>query len=161
MGDYDGHALSPSPSKALFFPSKELQSIRKAYDELDKERSRLLLKQDNSSSAEKRRNDRTRTEGELELEFCIRKLEILRMRRRQLELQNERRKSASNDSPVLKNSNHAENGELSRNRKPSAPSLESPNAIHPASADDYVLDAEAVSKAAEDAVRQAELEKIS
>jgi hypothetical protein len=84
------------------FPKAELQTIRETYNELDRERIRLLAqknKEDQSkrqgeeeyepSSIElskKRNNGGVRTEGELELEFCKRKLAILRGRRQELEL---------------------------------------------------------------------------
>jgi hypothetical protein len=87
------------------FPQAELQSIRETYNELDRERVRLLsLKRSNDrnvpgvgaeeselSSAELANKgtlapSQIRSEGELELEFCKRKLAILRTRRQDLEM---------------------------------------------------------------------------
>ncbi len=107
------------------FPQAELQTIRETYNELDRERVRLLsLKQQQDAnpggrhhrnggvgaeeaelSSEERANraggrqqqqqQHIRTEGELELEFCKRKLAILRARRQELELSLARGASAA------------------------------------------------------------------
>ena len=81
------------------FPKAELQTIRETYNELDRERIRLLSKSDGGGGgggggggeeelepSTEERAARTRTEGQLELEFCKRKLAILRGRRQELEL---------------------------------------------------------------------------
>eukprot|EP00946_MAST-07B_sp_MAST-7B-sp1_P005377 g5377.t1 len=90
------------------FPQAELQSIRETYNELDRERVRLLslkskgersalgvgAEEAEQSSAEKAKHGIkaarsqvvTRSEGDLELEFCKRKLAILRARRQELEM---------------------------------------------------------------------------
>ena len=79
------------------FPKAELQTIRETYNELDRERIRLLAAKNNQRSGEEEfepsssdlkqhTNNKVRTEGELELEFCKRKLAILRGRRQELEI---------------------------------------------------------------------------
>lgn len=85
------------------FPDAELRSIRQTYNELDHERARLLAEESKSGGPGSRsdagvgaedqggkpRDDaanRLRSEGELELEFCRRKLSILSGRRQQLEV---------------------------------------------------------------------------
>ena len=105
------------------FPQAELQSIRETYNELDRERVRLLslkgrgdrnmpgvgAEEAELSSSEKTRLDESgrsqssvRSEGELELEFCKRKLAILRKRRQDLEMSlAEGTQDASNSIPVV------------------------------------------------------------
>ena len=85
------------------FPKAELQTIRETYNELDRERIRLLAtkndrdRKDRNTTGEGEEYEPSsrdaaaatqniRTEGELELEFCKRKLAILRGRRQELEL---------------------------------------------------------------------------
>jgi hypothetical protein len=81
------------------FPKAELQTIRETYNELDRERIRLLAKKNKQLEEERMNPTRSadgneiaaggggvRSEGELELEFCKRKLAILRGRRQELEL---------------------------------------------------------------------------
>ena len=86
------------------FPKAELQTIRETYNELDRERIRLLATKNENDNEEELKGEflrisqstsgtsgtsgmgSIRTEGELELEFCKRKLAILRGRRQELEL---------------------------------------------------------------------------
>ena len=107
------------------FPQAELQTIRETYNELDRERVRLLsLKGDRNapgggeeetelSSAElaklgkeARSHAAIRSEGELELEFCKRKLAILRTRRHELELSLTQGASKSMEGAMLGTNNN-------------------------------------------------------